>query len=94
MDLLTKARLDGIVSSMSLLLHNSGKYRIEVLGLSSQADSNNAVMDFYVVQSDSEVADIEGGPSSKIASGKKAVEQLGRKLKADADLLSLKVCSA
>ena len=48
-------------------------------------------MDFYVVQSDSEVADIEGGPSSKIASGKKAVEQLWRKLKADADLLSLKV---
>ena len=54
-DLLTKARLDGIVSSMSLLLHNSGKYRIEVLGLAPQADSNNAVMDFYVVQSDSEV---------------------------------------
>ena len=40
MDLLTKARLDGIVSSMSLLLHNSGKYRIEVLGISSQADSS------------------------------------------------------
>ena len=59
MDLLTKARLDGIVSSMSLLLHNSGKYRIEVLGLSSQADSNNAVMDFYVVQSDSEVEIVE-----------------------------------
>ena len=58
--------------------------------------SDNAVMDFYVVQSDSEVEseDGRGGPSSKIASGKKAVEQLGRKLKADADLLSLKVCSA
>ena len=52
-------------------------------------------MDFYVVQSDSEVESVDGrgGPSSKIASGKKAVEQLGRKLKADADLLSLKVCT-
>ena len=58
MDLLTKARLDGIVSSMSLLLHNSGKYRIEVLRLSPQADSNNAVLDFYVVQSDSEVESV------------------------------------
>ena len=57
-DLLTKARLDGIVSSMSLLLHNSGKYRIEVLRLSPQADSNNAVLDFYVVQSDSEVESV------------------------------------
>ena len=48
-----------------------------------------------MVRSDSEVesADGSGGPSSKVASGKKAVEQLWRKLKADADLLSLKILS-
>lgn len=53
-------------------------------------------MDFYVVQTDPSSLAVSADSSeiaSGIASGKKVVDQLWKKLKADAELLSLKILS-
>ena len=79
--LLKEERVEAIKQSLGLLLNNRGKYRIDVLDIYPQADTNNAVLEFVTLEEDSET----------IVSGKEITDDLKRKLEADSDLLSLQI---
>eukprot|EP00095_Tigriopus_kingsejongensis_P001489 maker-scaffold124_size330879-snap-gene-1.31 protein:Tk01489 transcript:maker-scaffold124_size330879-snap-gene-1.31-mRNA-1 annotation:"hypothetical protein L798_13730" len=95
---LTQSEMDNLQQGLSLLLHSSGEYKVKILDLFPQQDSNYAVIQFLVVRSAVAESQAEAVGSSSttdlalneaaVASGKKVVKELKSKLRADSKLLS------